>query len=133
MNRRNAITLVVGLLFVLCLAVQTASAFDVITASVSIQANQHGTVHSTEKHLAGQPLEGRVESYDTSTSNDSMSGYLDTHGSVFTVNRDSASVQSGGSRELRWSNSGSEYGGFSVSIISPGSHDGICTASTLSE
>ena len=130
MNRRNAITLVVGLLFVLCLTIQTAFA---TTASVSIQANQHGTVHSTEKHLAGQPLEGKVESYDTSTSNDSMSGYLDTHGSVFTVNRDSASVKSGGYRELHWSNPGGEYGGFSVSIISPGSHNGICTASTQSE
>lgn len=129
MNRRNAITLVVGLLFVLCLTIQTAFA---TTASVTIQANQRGTVHSTERDLAGQPLEGRVESYASSTSNDSMSGYLDTHGPYFTVNRASASVQSDGCRELRWSNSGGEYGGFSVSIISPGSHDGICTVSTVS-
>lgn len=125
--KRKKITIIA--ICALCMCLFIAEALATATATVYIYANQTGSVKSSKKTLSVGPISGHVASYSSSSSNEALVGKIFTHGQVFEVQRDTASVYAGGSTGLYWSNPNNETGKFDVRIVSPGGHNGICTAS----
>ena len=125
MEKRKRNTVLLAFALIVCLSIPSA-----LAVSTSINYNASGTVRSSKGNLNGS-LSGKVTSKSTSTNQyGKLNGYLDTHGSVFTVNRDSASVAAGKSSSMYWSNPNNEAGKYSVALTSPGGHNGTGSASS---